>query len=169
MGWLSNALFATLKRGLSISVPFDYLPMKDSLSLLDAIHLPLCRPEYQPRNGETFCNKYVAEVATGCGFKGLESLLANQIIDLVSTHHQWSEIPMEKAQELANAGSLILAGLKAAPHGHVCVVCPGKSKTSGRWGEVPTVANVGKEVWIGKGINWAFSTKPKLYVWRPSL
>lgn len=95
--------------------------------------------------------------------------MANQIIDLIATHDQWAECPIEKAQALANEGTLIVACLKADPHGHVNVVCPGKEKTSGRWGQVPTVANVGKTNFIGSGLNWAFSDLPKLYLWRPSL
>lgn len=143
--------------------------MKDNLSLLDAIHSPLCRPEYQPKDGVTHCNGYCSEVAELYGFKGLEGLLANEIIDLISDHPQWSEIPQEKAQDLANGGSLIIAGLKADVHGHVAIVCPGKSKDSGRWGSCATLANVGKEVWIGKGWSWAFSDLPKFYVWRQTL
>lgn len=143
--------------------------MKDSLSLLDAIHLPLCRDEYRPMEGVTHCNGYVAEVAELYGFKGLVGLTANEIIGIVATHTDWSPVPIEKTQELVNGGSLIIAGLKANPHGHVNIICPGKSKTSGRWGSVPTCANVGKEVFIGKGINWAFSDMPKFYVWRKTL
>lgn len=143
--------------------------MKDLYLLLDAIHLPLCRPEYQPGGGLTHCNAYVTEVCSLYGFKGLEGLVANQIIDLLSTHDQWSEVPMSKAQELANKGTLIVAGFKADPHGHIDVVCPGREKTSGRWGQVPSVANVGKEVFVGKGINWAFGEIPKLYALRSTL
>lgn len=143
--------------------------MRDRLQLLDSIHLAFSRPEYQPSNGITHCNQFVTEVSEGCGFKGLSGLLANQIIDLISEHEQWSDCPIEKAQDLANEGTLILACLKADPHGHVNVICPGKMKTSGRWGNVPSVANVGKENFIGKGLSWAFSDMPKLYAWRPSL
>jgi hypothetical protein len=144
--------------------------MKDALNLLDAIHLGFSRPEYRPLgDGTTHCNQFCSEVAMALGFKGLEGLLANDIIDLISKNDQWSELPIEKAQDLANGGSFIIAGLKANPHGHVVIVCPGKVKTSGRWGEVPSVANVGKDMFIGKGINWAFSDLPKLWVWRPTL
>lgn len=143
--------------------------MRDRLQLLDSIHLAFSRPEYQPGNGLTHCNAFVSEVALGCGFKGLEGLLANDIIDLISNHDQWTECSLEKAQDLANEGTLIVACLKADPHGHVNIICPGKPKTSGRWGQVPSVANVGKDNFIGRGISWAFSDMPKLYLWRPSL
>lgn len=143
--------------------------MKDRLQLLDSIHLAFSRPEYVPRDGITYCNQFVNEVATGCGFKGFAGLMANQIVDLISNNDQWSEVSVDKAQDLANEGTLIVAGIKAEGHGHVNVICPGKQKTSGRWGNVPSVANVGKENFIGKGLSWAFSDMPKLYAWRPTL
>lgn len=145
------------------------ITMKDQISLLDAIHLPLNRPEYQPLNGVTHCNGYVNEVCQYLGWKGFDGLLANQMIDLMATSDAWTETPIEKCQFLANQGTLVIAGLKDDPHGHVNVICPGKEKTSGRWSLVPSCANVGKDIFIGKGINWAFSDLPKFYAWRQSL
>lgn len=146
-----------------------YKNMKDLLTLLDAIHLPLLRPEYQPSAGVTHCNGYVNEVCQMMGWKGFDGLLANDMIDLMIQSDQWSETPLEKCQFLANQGTLIIAGMKKQDHGHVCVVVPGKDKSSGRWGLVPSVANVGKDVFIGKGISWAFSSLPKCWAYRPSL
>jgi len=152
--------------------------MKDILLLLDAIHLPLCRPEYQPRevknaNGHiehiSCCNTYVNEVCQIFGYKEFEGLLANQMIDLMVSSPAWSLTGIDKAQFLANQGSLVIAGLKAEPHGHVCVCVPGKEKTSGRWGVVPSVASVGKEVFIGKSLSWAFADMPRFWAWRNSL
>lgn len=145
--------------------------MKDLLSLIDAIHLPLLRPEYQPHPdaGVTHCNGFVNEVCQNMGYKGFEGLLANEMIELMRRDGAWSEIPMERAQDMANAGSLIVAGLAEEPHGHVCVICPGREKMSSRWSLCPSVANVGKDVFIGKGLSWAFSVLPRLWAWRPSL
>lgn len=143
--------------------------MRDQLTLLDAIHLPLCRPEYQPGGGLTHCNAYVSEVCMTMGYRSFEGLLANDILDLVTKDPAWTKVEMETCQSLGNQGTVVLAGVKAEPHGHVVIICPGKEKTSGRWGLVPSCANVGKEVFIGKGINWAFSSKPLFYAWRPSL
>ena len=157
---------------ISVSIPIervDFKPVRDLLTLLDAIHFPLCRPEYQPYDGKTFCNAFVAEVCEIYGYKGLNGLLANEIIDLVSQSPNWSEVPLDKCQDLANAGSLIILGLKGDVHGHVDIVCPGRPKSSGRFGTVATVANVGKENWIGKGWNWAFSDAPKAWAWRSTL
>lgn len=143
--------------------------MKDLYGLLDAIHDAYSRPEYTPQpDGTTFCNKFTSEVVNNLGFKGTEGLLANQIVDLLSKHDQWSEIPMEKAQDLANQGSLIVAGTHGEPHGHVCVVCPGKQRSSARWTTTPVVASVGKQNMI-RGASWAFSDLPKFWVFRPSL
>lgn len=143
--------------------------MKDLFALLDAIHIPFNRPEYQPGGGLTHCNQFTAEVCATYGFRGLEGLLANDIIDLLSKHDQWSSVPLNQAQELANGGTLVLAGFKSDPHGHVAIVCPGKEKFSGRWGKVPSLASVGKENTIGKGCNWSFSDMPLFWAWRPSL
>lgn len=143
--------------------------MRNLLTLLDAIHIPFARPEYQPRDGVTYCNMFVSDVCDIYGFRGFRKMLANQICDALQTSNDWTEINIEKAQELANGGTLIIAAIRGAEHGHVNIICPGRPKYSGRWGEVPTVANVGKDNFIGKGINWAFSDMPKLYAWKPSL
>lgn len=144
--------------------------MKDMIGLLDAIHLAYSHPEYAPNpDGTTHCNQFVSEVCHNYGFSGLEGLLANDIVKTLSSHVDWSEVSLEKAQDLANAGTLIVAGIQADPHGHVNIICPGKTKLSGRWGSVPSVANVGKDNFIGKGINWAFSDPPKMWAWKPSL
>lgn len=144
--------------------------MKDLYLLLDLIHTSYCRPEFMPNpDGTTHCNQFVSEVAAGLGFKGFEGLLANDIVDLMTSHDQWSETALNKAQELANLGTLVVAGIKEVGHGHVNIVVPGREKTSGRWGQVPSVANVGKENFIGRGLNWAFSNPPKLWAYRPTL
>lgn len=143
--------------------------MKDYLNLLDLIHTAFSRPEYQPGGGLTHCNSFVSEVVTAYGFKGLDGHLANEIIDLLMVHPDWVSIGMEKAQDACNAGTLIVAGMKALPHGHVCLICPGKEKTSGRWGNVPSVANVGATNFIGAGINWSFSDKPALFALKQTL
>lgn len=143
--------------------------MRDILGLLDAIHIPICRPEYQPKGDTTHCNQFVSEVVslyTGIHFEGM---LANQIIDLLISSDAWLEVQMEQCQDMANRGTLIIAGFKNDPHGHVNVICPGKEKDSGRWGKVPSVANVGKDVFIGKGLSWAFSLKPRFWAWKSSI
>jgi len=152
--------------------------VKDFLRLLDAIHLPLCRPEYQPRQAKdidgkivtlSHCNSYVNEVCEIFGYKEFGGLLANQMIDLMAFSPAWSLTGIDKAQFMANQGSLVIAGLKAEPHGHVAVCVPGKEKTSGRWGMVPGIANVGKDVFVGKALSWGFSEMPQFWTLRNSL
>jgi len=171
---LIDALFALLPgHTISISERFSWTGYKkmpkDIFTLLDSLHTPLCRPEYQPGGGLTHCNAYVNDVCVNSGWKGFDGMLANDMIDLMAKSDQWTEVQMEKCQFLANQGSLVVAGLKDLPHGHVNIICPGKEKTSSRWGMVPSCANVGKDVFIGRGINWAFSDLPKFYAWRQLL
>lgn len=143
--------------------------MKDALTLLDAIHLAFSRPEYAPKDGTTHCNQFTDEVCQTFGFKEFSGKLANDICDLLHGHPQWLEITMDRCQDLSNGGSLIIAGIKEVPHGHVCIICPGHIKTSGRWGSVPSCASVGIENTIGKGINWIFGTMPKFWIFRQTL
>jgi len=153
--------------------------MKDRNQLLDAIHLAFNHPEYAPRINRddkgnvigvtTYCNQYVDEVCEVVGFEGLTGKMANEICEYLSKHPQWSPVKMEDCQDLANGGTLIVAGIRGDPHGHVCIICPGKPKVSGRWGLVPSCASVGKENTIGRGINWAFSERPEFWVWRQTL
>ena len=154
--------------GRPIRVPGRRQQMKDLLFLLDTIHEAFSRPEYQPSAGVTHCNEFTSEVAENIGFKGFVGLMANSIIDIVSSHDQWSLVPLEKVQDLANAGTLIVLGTHGEPHGHVCLACPGKTKYSGRWGAVPTVASVGKQNMI-RGMNWVFSDLPQCWAYRPTL
>lgn len=169
-----DATFAITKNpSFSITVPIErtgYIKVKDSLKLLDAIHLAYNHPEYAPSPGVTHCNQFVNEVCAYLGFRDLDGKMANEIVDLLETHPEWSKMELERCQDLANGGSLIIAGIKEEGHGHVNVICPGKPKMSGKWGgDVPSCANVGKENFIGKGINWAFATAPVFYVWRQTL
>lgn len=158
----------------TVNLPFKWTgyrkPMKDSLTLLDAIHAAYSHPEYIPGGGLTHCNQFVDEVCQLIGFKGFSGLLANEICIELAKNVQWSEeTNLQHCQDLANGGTLIVACYQEDPHGHVNVVCPGRIKTSGRWGNVPSVANVGRQCFIGKGLNWSFSSMPKLYIYRPTL
>ena len=48
---------------------------------------------------------------------------ANELIDYLSAN--WKKITLDEADELANKGSVVIAGLKGTNHGHVVVVYPG--------------------------------------------
>lgn len=169
MGW--KAFLDHVRIG--VRIPFRWTgnnEMHDWLKLLDAIHAAYSHPEYAPKEGTTHCNQFVHEVCSLMGFTGFEGMLANQICEEIAKNVQWvEETNYERCQDLANGGTLIVVALKGDPHGHVNVICPGKIKTSGRWGNVPSVANVGKENFIGRGLNWAFSSTPRLFIYRPTL
>lgn len=96
----------------------------------------------------------------------------------------WSPVPFENAQNLANQGSLVIAGLSGEDlgngHGHVVVIRPGRQCQSGKWGLTPRCLNIGKTDFIARaqsgplimmpvGLNDAFIPLPKIYVWRSSL
>ncbi len=125
--------------------------------------------EYDNTKGTTYCNLAANEIADRYGIHDFQDKMADEIIDFIVSSDEWSEVPMDKAQDLANQGTLIFATLKEEPHGHICLVRPGVSKTSGHWGMVPCVMNIGKNNFISKGLNWAFSECPKLYAYRPTL
>lgn len=143
--------------------------MKNLPLLMDAVCESFNNTSYKPTDENTFCNLAACAVALKMGCNELSGLMANDMIKFMSASKNWSEIPMDKAQILANQGSLVFATHEGSPHGHICTVMPGNEKFSGRWGKVPTVMNIGKDVFIGKGVNWAFADVPRFYAWRPSL
>lgn len=159
--------------------------MKDLISLIDSICDTYDRPDLAPKtDGTTFCNVAVSAVATAMGCGQLAGKTADQMIAFLTTSPDWSEIPFEKAQDMANQGSLLIAGLDSKAlkqgHGHVVVIRPGKPTYSGKWGPTPRCLNVGAENFLARakrgpltnqpcGINQAFVDKPKFWAWRPTL
>jgi len=159
--------------------------MKDVITLIDACCDVYDRMDLKPKpDGSTFCNEAVNVVATAMGFTGFENRMADEIMDIMANSPDWSNVPMEKAQDMANQGSLLIAGLTSKElgqdHGHVVTVRPGKMIFSGKWGLVPRVINVGSHNFIaraqsgplinqGCGVNESFIQLPKFWVWRFSL
>lgn len=168
-----------LQNGISLSMTRSFTwngytrsNVKSVPRLVDAICEAYDRytsSQYNNKLGVTYCNLAAQDIAESLGCQDLEGKLANEMIDAIMNSREWSEVSMEKAQDLANQGSLVFATLKEMPHGHICVVRPGQPKSSGKWGDVPSVMNVGKDNFISKGLNWAFADYPKIYVWRQSL
>lgn len=152
---------------------------------------------------QTFCNLFCNEVARGYGctdFIDMEKNRvrnADEIYDFVSSHcganDDWEEIlcstlsetgrdiAFTAAQFWANSGTLVIAVANStmlkAEHGHCCIIRPGTQKSSGKWGKVPAVANVGGENFIalGKngvmkglpvGLNEAFKIIPRIFAWK---
>jgi len=54
---------------------------------------------------------------------------ANGMIDNMTSN--WMEVTVDKAYELAQAGTVVIGGLKGTPHGHVIVIYPGDKLESG--------------------------------------
>jgi hypothetical protein len=159
--------------------------MKNLIALFDAICDVYDRPDLLPKSdGTTFCNIAVDAIAQVMGFKGFELKTADEIIGIMSSDPNWSIVAFEKAQDMANQGSLLVAGLTGQElgqsHGHVCVIRPGIPCFSGKWQATPRIVNIGAENFIARakrgpligmaaGLNEAFVPMPKIWVWRPSL
>ena len=186
---LINVAVAWLKSPyISISKSFSetgYISMKDLLTLTDSIFDVYDNQAYLPLpNGMTFCNLGVTAIAVAMGCNDFYGKTADEIITFVETSKNWSPIAFEAAQDTANNGSLVVAGLDSKvlgqAHGHVCVIRPGKVCYSGKWGKTPRVMNIGAENFVARakkgpltnqpaGLNEAFVEMPKIFVWRPSL
>ena len=137
----------------------------------DVISLLIKRPDFQPHDGQTFCNLFITEVVHLFGYNGFDGLMANQIIDLMDTSACFKKIVdvyTVISETVKDGPHLIIAGEKAMGHGHVCVISPlGGTTYSSKWNKtVPNVANVGKDVFENKGLNWAFATEPTLYIYQ---
>lgn len=173
---------------VGLSIPIEqtgYTNMRNIITLIDAICDAYDNKDFSPTSdGTTFCNIAVSAVCSVMGYTGFMGLTADQIVDNIPTNPDWSPVPMEKAQDLANQGSLLIAGLDGKAmgqaHGHVVVIRPGKPCYSGKWGQTPRCLNIGSENFLARakrgplvgmaaGLNEAFIEMPKIYVWRQSL
>lgn len=184
-----DAITGLLTRmGIAFSRRFTWTgfkSMRDLITLIDAVLDVYDNRDLQPlADGTTFCNLAVNFVAVAMGCKDLTGKTADEIMGLIEASDDWSDVPFEKAQDMANGGSLLIAGLESkelgAAHGHVVVIRPGRFCYSGKWGKTPRCLNIGKENFIARakhgplvnqpaGLNEAFVPPPKIYVWRPSL
>ncbi len=120
---------------------------------------------------ETFCNFSVDHVLARMGYVKMRNpdgkpMMANQMIDFLTRKvDDWQKIEMGAAQDLANDGRVIIAGISEEPHGHVVVVRPGLEDLSGKWGvKVPKVSHVGARSYIGRGVNHAFKEIPMFWM-----
>lgn len=159
----------------------------DVIALIDAICDAYDNQSFNPlADGTTFCNQGVNYVAETMGCKDFEGKNADEIVAFLSSSQDWSLVPMERAQELANQGSFLISGLSSEAlgqsHGHVAVIRPGKPVYSGKWNtsQCPRVLNIGVENFIARakkgpltnqpaGLNESFQPLPKIWVWRKSL
>lgn len=159
--------------------------MRDLITLIDTISDVYDNQAYAPTpEGITFCNLATTAVVVAMGSKDFYGMTADEMIAFMSSSQDWSEVPFEKAQDMANQGTLLIAGLDSKTlkqeHGHVAVIRPGKACYSGKWGLTPRVMNIGAENFLARakhgpltnqpaGLNESFVELPKIWAWRPSL
>ncbi len=157
---------------LSWSWPFaqtGFEQVKNLAVLMDAICEAYDRawidPKgFAPKDGATYCNEAVQFVAGVFNYDRFAGKLANEIVDILNNDKRWVKISPNEAASRACEGILVIAARKDTPHGHVCVVRPGTTESSGHWQEnAPKVMNIGKDCFISKGANYAFHEKPDYF------
>lgn len=175
-----------LSFGVEIPLGTGYTNMRDLIGLFDAVCDVYDRQDLAPKpDGTTFCNFAVDAVAQAMGYKYLAGKTADEIVAFLGSSTDWSEVPFEKAQDMANQGSLLIAGASGEElgqaHGHVCVIRPGKPVYSGHYGgSAPRCLNIGAENFLARakrgaltnqpcGLNEAFIPLPKIWAWRATL
>jgi hypothetical protein len=158
--------------------------MKDLIKLIDIICDVYDNAAFIPSGGVTHCNEAAQTILHAFGCKDFDEMMADDIFVFLKKSPDWSEIPVDRVQEISNQGSVVFAiatsQMLGQDHGHICICRPGIPKNSGKWGMVPCVMNIGAECFIGRakrgpltnmpcGINEAFIPMPKFYLWRLSL
>lgn len=117
---------------------------------------------------ETHCNQFIHYVCSCFGYTNFVGMKANDIVAYMDKlENGWIAVDDGVAQQHANSGVIVIAG-RSNPdgHGHVNLVLPGILEKSGTYGRaVPKCANVGKDVFFGKLISFAFQSveQPKYY------
>lgn len=126
----------------------------------------------------TFCNCFVESVARAMGYTKFwhadrnEPMTADEMFEAMTLSDEWMiEVSGAMAQIHANNGALVIAAiLNPQGHGHVCIVRPGNTVTSGHWGkQAPRVANVGKDVFIDKDAAYAFVPEPSYFTLKSTI
>lgn len=113
----------------------------------------LANPAFQPKNGNTFCNFAVEQIAGALGCHELDGLMADDIYQLMASNAsgRWKKVSGSDATIHALDGGLAIAGLPSQrlneARGHVAVVAPVGMQFSGSLKhDVPVLANLGKTV-----------------------
>ena len=141
--------------------------------LIDAICEAYDNPAWrQGKDGTTHCDAVVGYVLAKFGVTDYltDEWTANMMIDDMVKNPIFKPVNGSKeAQRLANRGDVVVAGIKANPHGHVAIVRPGMSEWSNSWRRLaPKGMSVGSEVatFIGKKLSWAFRSEPLYFLVR---
>ena len=107
----------------------------------------------------TFCNQFINYVLNGFGYSDMTGMLANEMVAFMSDmKNGWISVADEVAQNHANRGVIVIAGHAVQQgHGHVNFILPGILEKSLTWAKaVPKCVNVGKDVFFGKKVSFAF-------------
>lgn len=110
----------------------------------------------------TFCNQFIQYIASGYGYDDFDGMNANEMFDFMGKpENGWVVVDDAVAQAHANSGVLVLAAHAVrGAHGHVCLILPGVLEKSSSWARsVPKCTNVGKDVFYGKKVSFAFTLK----------
>jgi hypothetical protein len=138
--------------------------------LVDAICEAYDNPRFKAEaDGTTHCDATVDYVLRKYGvndFSG-DEWMANTIIQAMRRMTKFKRVDGSKeAQELANQGVLVIAGLEAQPHGHVAILRPGLMEFSGSWKkDAPKGMSNGSlaATTMAKKFSFVFRTEPEYY------
>lgn len=118
-------------------------------------------------------------MATGVGCNDLRDthgnvLLADEIVEKISTSPDWRPVTIGGTWVLANLGGLVFAMADSTrlkeTHGHIATIIPSYGVYSGHWQcQVPLCMNIGRENFMGRPVSFAFREMPLFFVWKPSL
>lgn len=110
---------------------------------------------------KTYCNKFLQYVLNNFGYGNMNNMLANQMIEFMDDpKNGWIKVDDSVAQHHANSGVIVIAGKIIQPHGHICLIVPGILENSNNYKkDVPKCVNVGKDVFFGKRVSYAFKAE----------
>lgn len=109
----------------------------------------------------TFCNQFIQYILNGFGYGNMNGMMANQMISYMDdATNGWIKVSDAVAQQHANSGVIVIAAKAIEPHGHLCLIIPGLLENSNSYKkDVPKCVNIGKDVFYGKRVSWAFRSE----------
>lgn len=124
-----------------------------------------------PQGRKTFCNVALRRTALWFGYDKIpKDMLMNDIILRIKRDVDFLPVSGGAANNAAITGKWAMALHAYDEHGHGATIYPmEKMGVSGKWGNVPYVANIGKSNGIMK-VSDAFpvnNTEPDYFVWNP--
>jgi hypothetical protein len=143
---------------LNVSVSFGTQTKRADMDIIEIVKPIWTKYAALDNSVQTYCNLFVNAVMLTQDYHGFEGRVANTINDIMlfdKTH--WR--PLDPAVWKQN--TIVVAGIKADPHGHVNILLPGEFVDSTNYKKkVPLCANIGRDNFFGKGINFAFHFEP---------